>query len=285
MSESCGSDTSYVLKIDYREQHIIKQIQQKENVILCDYSIENLPIGDFIICKKKLVQENEIPIEENETLIQENQVAQSDVIDNIENPIGEDIIFIIERKTISDLCASITDARFREQKTRLFESVKDPYKIIYIIEGSKKTARLSKKIIDSALLNLVFKHHYHVLFTTDIHDTIDTIKLLYEKVKTNIIDLQYNKETKHNTKIEKISSGKLLKKSDSIQHNIFVHQLAIIPGVSIEMSKKIQMVYPTISELLNALRDDAFVLKDISITPKRKLGKKLSEKIYSSFFG
>ena len=178
------------------------------------------------------------------------------------------------------MCASITDARFREQKTRLLNSVKDPYKIIYIIEGSKKTARLSKKIMDSTLLNLMFKHHYHVICTTDINDTIDTVKLLYEKIKTKVIDNKL--ETNDNNKIEKISSKKLLKKSESIQTNIFIHQLAVIPGVSIDIAQKINMIYPNMTSLINALKEDASILKNIYVTDKRKLGKKLTDKIYTS---
>ena len=188
-----------------------------------------------------------------------------------------ELLYIIERKTISDLCSSITDARFREQKTRLLNSVKDPYKIIYIIEGSKKTARLSKKIMDSALLNLMFKHHYHVIFTIDINDTVDTVKLLYEKIKTNVIDTKLD----FNNKISPLPS-KLIKKSDSIQPNIFIHQLAVIPGVSIDIAQKISMIYPNMISLLNALKEDASILKDIHVTSKRKLGKKLSDKIYTS---
>ena len=290
---------SCVLKVDYREQHIIKQIQQQKEYDTLNYSIENLPIGDFIICKKKVQLDQEVQMDQEVQLDREVQMDQEVQLDqevqvdsgerdsikvnelNVEN---DELIFIIERKTISDLCASITDARFREQKTRLLNSVKDPYKIIYIIEGSKKIARLSKKIVDSALLNLVFKHHYHVLFTTDIQDTIDTIKLLYEKVNTNVIDYHLNNITNSNNTIEKISSGKLLKKSESIQNNVFIHQLAIIPGVSIEIAKKIQLLYPNMTSLLLVLEKDIYALKDIHLTPKRKLGKKLSEKIYTSFY-
>ena len=273
-----------LLKIDYREHAFIKNLSETHSNTI-NYAIENLPIGDFIIYSTHNMTQNvNVNKHENKHDTTQNMTQNENVNVNVNANATQnatqntmELLYIIERKTISDLCSSITDARFREQKTRLLNSVKDPYKIIYIIEGSKKTARLSKKIMDSALLNLMFKHHYHVIFTIDINDTVDTVKLLYEKIKTNVIDTKLD----FNNKISPLPS-KLIKKSDSIQPNIFIHQLAVIPGVSIDIAQKISMIYPNMISLLNALKEDASILKDIHVTSKRKLGKKLSDKIYTS---
>ena len=48
---------------------------------------------------------------------------------------NNNIIFIIERKTISDFKSSICDKRYREQKARLLNSGIANNRIMYIIEG------------------------------------------------------------------------------------------------------------------------------------------------------
>jgi ERCC4-type nuclease len=130
------------LEIDYREKSVIKLIEETNNFPF-KYNISNLIIGDFVIKQ------------------------------------NEDVLYILERKTIMDLSASITDGRFREQKQRLFESVNGCFdKIIYIIEGNrnlKKYGSIAKSTINSSIINLIFKHKYKVIHTIDEVDTIDNL--------------------------------------------------------------------------------------------------------------
>ena len=136
-----------MLQIDYREHSIIDLIK---NTDFIEYETVNLPIGDFII--KDDIQIN----------------------------------YIIERKSINDLCASITDGRFSDQKQRLLESMGDSSKIIFIIEGKKiqsKFSRIPIKTMNSAIINLIFKHNFKVIFTENADDTLENVLLLYNKVK------------------------------------------------------------------------------------------------------
>ena len=101
------------LLIDYREQDFIKKLSEFtfiENDVLktitinnkdIHFKITNLIVGDFII-KESLENDNSIKV-------------------------------VIERKSIQDLNSSIKDNRFREQKSRLLESIGDPLKICYLI--------------------------------------------------------------------------------------------------------------------------------------------------------
>lgn len=220
-----------LLEIDYREREIIERLQQKEQV----FNAMNLPIGDFVI----------------------------------RNQVGE-IYFIIERKSIKDLCASIIDSRFREQKNRLLASIDDPVKIIYILEGSKVTGtvgkgKLSKNIIDSAIMNLVLKHQYKVLFSDSLDDTVDQIMLLYKKVVSGDLTSQPKQ-------------AKLVKKSDAL--NVLVNQLCVIPGVSLTTANKLNERYSCMEELLLDLKEPEY-LSNIQLG-KRKLGKALSIKIFNA---
>lgn len=228
------------LEIDYRERDIIELFKSEKDIVT---NVNNLIIGDFIIKK------------------------------------DEDILFIIERKSIKDLCASILDGRYREQKNRLIESIQDSNKIIYIIEGKKEDFyNITKKTINSAILNLIFKHKYNVIFTESKQDTVDNIILLYKKIQNN--DLEINVVSKIN----------LVKKSDKINNNVFINMICIIPGVSEKTAIKIQEKYNTLIDLINAYNlingenDKKKMLSEILINTNRKLGKTLSEKIYNSIF-
>ena len=237
------------LEIDYRERDIIELF--KDTGI--NYKVCNLIIGDFII--------------KNE---------------------NQDILFVIERKSIKDLCSSILDGRLAEQRSRLIESIQDPKKIIYIIEGSKKdelihgkTLDTSKKSINSSILNLIFKHQYKVIFTEYKQDTVDNIILLYTKIK----------ELNLNIDVDNIQPIKIIKKSDKINDNIFINMLSVIPGISIKIAIKIHEKYNTFNDLMIAynliesIEIKKKMLSEIQVTQNRKIGKAVSERIYYSIYG
>ena len=73
-------------------------------------------------------------------LIQCCSLVNKDIsVDIIQLPLGDCIInnsLIIERKTLTDLAASIKDGRYREQSFRLQKSLEEGYKVLYLIEGN-----------------------------------------------------------------------------------------------------------------------------------------------------
>jgi len=246
-----------ILEIDYRENAILSllnpdvpikigetlySIKNEERI---KYKICNLPIGDFIF-KKVIMDKNTEPISE--------------------------IVLIIERKTFTDLCSSINDNRFREQKDRLLESIQDPSKIVYILEGNKnvpKVYNISKTTINSAIQNLIFKHCYKVITTQDTLDTIDNLILLYKKIESRELvgTIKYNLTKKVSNK------------------DTFINQLNTISGVSIQVAKKIKEKYNNMNELISSYNEyNLHMLSEIMITEKRKIGKNLSEKIYNALF-
>jgi crossover junction endonuclease MUS81 len=238
-------NSSIILEIDYREKAIIKHFEDYKPDI--QYKITNLVIGDF------LLRDND----------------------------NDSIYYIIERKTIMDLAASITDGRFREQKQRLLDSIGVPDKIVYILEGNKnqkKFGSISKSVIESSILNLVFKHKYKVINTSNDITTYEILINLYKKV--------------HMKEFDKLpdTNIKMIKKGDTITNNILLHMLSVIPGVSMNIAKKITTVYTTLPELikeyekLKECKEKETLLSNIQINDKRKLGVALSKKIYNSLY-
>lgn len=249
----------YVL-IDYREKSFINTLQTyygneiiNENMFECNinntivkFKVSNLSIGDFIF--KETLDDDQISL-------------------------------IIERKTIKDLCASITDGRFRQQKDRLLQSIGDSDKITFVLEGNKggvKKGTLSDTIIDSSILNLLYKHKFKVIFTENEGDTFNNIILLYKKLLNN----DFNISTKP------AQPTKLLCKSDKIKENFIASQLSIIPGLSYSTAIIISKHYNTMKHLIDSYNnlDDITqkykMLETIQINEKRKLGSAMSKKIY-----
>ena len=256
-----------MIEIDYRESKIIELIKQGD---FSDYNTINLPIGDFIIKSKNIIHTEDIN-NDTEDINNDTEDINNDINNDI-NINTKDIEYIIERKSISDLSASISDGRFRCQKQRLMKSNLDPSKIIYIIEGKyTKSCRIPKSTIDSAILNLIFKHNFRVIFTETPEHTLSHILLLYKKIQNK--ELLPEKNSIPNINI------KLIKKSD-LHMNTFVNMLSVIPGVSMNIANKINEKYKNLSELIEELKNNPDSLNSIQITDKRKLGNALSKKIY-----
>jgi crossover junction endonuclease MUS81 len=275
-----------ILLIDYREKAFIDEITKNKEIsehdnnqnIFClnidkdielYYKITNLDIGDFIICDYKNESNGN------------NENNESKTIDI--KYIYENLILLIERKTFNDLSSSIIDGRFREQKTRIEKTINDNDKIMYIIEGIRKTNTnygIKSNILEGAILNLIFNHKFKVLNTNNINDTCDTILTIYKKFKKQEYS---NKDTNNNCNFSN------LKKSERILNNVFKLQLSIIPGVSNNIAQKICDKYNCMIDLINAYnsqqqneQNKEKLLADIQITDKRKLGKALSKKIYNA---
>lgn len=280
------------LLIDYREQDFINKLSEFciiENEIVkaikindeeISIKITNLPIADFIITK--------------------------DIHDNTT------IKLAVERKSINDLYSSILDGRFREQKSRLLDSLGDSNKICYLIEGSSSKLITTKKIniIRGSIVNLIFKHQYRVITTQNKLDTFDHILLLYKKHKNG--EFQNTNQPSESTldTLQQMSNPsvrqgtvKLIRKCENLENSKLLNQLCLIPGISPPVANTIILwlqnkgkddanvvSIKTIIDLYNKNHcdlDSELLFAEIIISSNgkrvRKVGKALSKKIYQYF--
>ena len=275
-----------ILEIDYRENGIINDLKKMEQACNYNYTINNLPIGDFII-KEQTEQVKEQVKEQTEQVKEQTEQVKEQTEQTEQAEQKEPVTFIhyiFERKSLSDLSSSIVDGRFREQKQRLLESIDSSDRIVYIIEtGSHDVGvhGVSRTIIDSAILNLIFKHKYKVIFTKDKADTLSHILLLYNKIRNNEFEIDINGSKNNFT---------MIKKKDALNKNIFINMLCTIPGVSLLIANKIKEHYTTLADLfqeynkLSDINDKHKLVSTIKISDKRKLGLALSKKIYMSLY-
>ena len=121
-----------IIEIDNREPTIIKEyfsksINSSNNLVTT--RLKNLEQGDFIIR------------------------------DNDEN-----ILLIIERKTISDLLSSVKDSRYTEQSERYSQLDIPSNKIIYLIEGDYENFNkdsIEFKTIYSCIFSLSYNKRFY----------------------------------------------------------------------------------------------------------------------------
>ena len=208
-------------------------------------------------------------LETNNDIFEKKNLEIGD-IQYIEN---DKLIYIIERKTINDLGASIKDGRYKEQKMRLLSNNNN--NIYYILEGNiNNCTTLNRKALLGSIINMLFRDNIRIIFSENINDTYNIILQIQNKYNTGKFKKIENNADNYT------SSIKINKKENMNKNLCNIIQLATIPGVSKNISKIILDKYETISNLIEEFKNnDKLLLADINLG-KRKLGKILSEKIY-----
>ena len=142
------------IKIDIREKKLIpllKALNRDYNYNL-EIIEERLDLGDIIVCDK----------------------------DNNE-------LLIIERKTLSDLAASIRDGRYMEQSFRLNKEEIHNHNIIYLIEGDMynykdKYTKIKSNTLFVTMGCINYYKGFSVIRTKDILETAEYIIRFVEKM-------------------------------------------------------------------------------------------------------
>ena len=211
-----------------------------------------------------------IKILENNNIKFEKKNLEIGDIQFIEN---DKLIYIIERKTVNDLGASIKDGRYKEQKMRLLANNTD--NIYYIIEGNIDDCNtLNRKALLGSVINMIFRDNIKIINSNDINDTYNIIL----QIQTKYNDGKFKQV--ENNKDNYISSIKINKKENMNKELCNIIQLATIPGVSKNISKIIIEKYGNICNLIEEFKkNDDLMLSEINLG-KRKLGKSLSKKMY-----
>ena len=155
-----------IIKVDTREAALLQQINYQVTVIPVFKSIkvvsETLPIGDIII-----------------------------------NDESEDKI-IIERKSVSDLLASIKDGRYEEQSYRLNGLNHHNHNIVYLIEGDvnkvnrfKPDNQLEKLTLYSAMFSLNYYKGFSVFRSFSLDETANIICNMAYKIGKDLSKKPY----------------------------------------------------------------------------------------------
>ena len=222
---------------------------------------------------------------------------------------NDNLLLLIERKTMNDLIASVNDGRYREQKKRLLETGIPSSKIMYILEGSLNDIPGHLKTLYGMIINTLFRDKITVLKFEDTDETTFFLKRIIKKLEDKdpalvALSLLSSKSSDENkieqdggdgvdNNLEYLSTIKMKKKDNLTTANCSILQLAQIPGMSIQNANIILDKYKSIANLIKSYFEidetkRIKMLMDLEIPisngKKRKLGPVLSERIYNYLF-
>ena len=268
-----------IIKIDVRESELLKKCETNLGMFsnFKDLKVvpEQLPLGDIII---------------------------SD---------GEKDLVIIERKSISDLAASIKDGRYEEQSYRLKNLWHHNHNIIYLIEGDLNRfnsfkERIDKQTIYSAMVSINYYKGFSVWRSFSIDESALIVcnmayklskdkskqpfysnSLITDNTNTNINTNTNTLETKEDlppTVSEKdyCTVVKKVKKDNITTENIGEIMLCQIPGISSTSALAILAQFKTLPNLIKSIEIDENCLNTISTTDANGKSRKISKTAIAS---
>tara|TARA_B110000285_G_scaffold144900_1_gene161859 strand:+ start:310 stop:1155 length:846 start_codon:yes stop_codon:yes gene_type:complete len=267
-----------LIRIDIREQDLIQKIENlvkaNDSFSKLEIKTEVLPIGDIIITD------------------------------------GEEDKLIIERKSITDLVASIKDGRYEEQSYRLNGINHHNHNIIYIIEGDVNRVKCfkfnnssQKQTIYSAMFSLNYYKGFSVLKTISLDETAEMICNMAYKMNKEVgkqpyhqtltatnddnvettIDCSGNIFTKDVVRVLEQSEKdyvcvvKKVKKENITPDNIGEIMLCQIPGVSSVTALAIMEKYKSLPILIKELDENGDCLNDIKTTTVKGQPRKINK--------
>ena len=203
---------------------------------------------------------------------------------------------IIERKSVSDLLASVKDGRYAEQSYRLGNCFPNRHNIVYLIEGPVRDH--DKKMVFACMASLNYFKGFSVTRTMSLAETAQYIEITADKIarelaKGTVIvttsvpivstvpsatENPSNVEVQTATTQDYCSVVKVAKKANITRDNIGQLMLMQIPGISSTISGEIMRPFATFAAFLDHLRAEPAYLDNIvleSSGKKRKLGSNI----------
>jgi ERCC4-type nuclease len=197
---------------------------------------------------------------------------------------------VLERKTASDMGASQTDGRYREQRARLLSLRGTGVKIGYIIEAPTWSSTLSRTWclgkfnevhLQTTIARLQLRYDIPVFHATSMNETVFWIRRFVQALQTD--ENVYNNGMAKN--IEEAAQVytqaiHVKKAANTSKETIFHSMMLTIPGIGQQVVKAIGTeVNFNISELLTKSVDE---LAKIQVG-KRKVGNLIATRIYEIF--
>ena len=168
--------------------------------------------------------------------------------------------YLVERKTWSDLEASIKDGRYHEQSFRLETAQSNGFKIYYMLEGSllTYTGSLHPDALLSAMINMT-KKGFFVLQTASVEDTARYLLRMVFLSQTEKPAITYEESS-------------VIKKKNShvTRDNISLYMLTQIPAVSVPTASILMQKYGHVKGLILAMEKNPREIEDFTYEKETK---------------
>jgi ERCC4-type nuclease len=232
--------------VDSREQHLLKKCVDN-NFDVCQ---KQLDIGDILI-----TDENDM------------------------------VYCIIERKTRSDMIASIKDGRYKEQHARLTSNFQ-PKNILYLLEGYSSFSELSNKSVESAIIHSLFRDEIKFMFSRNIDDTLYVIQAIVKRVENHPeyfikpISIEGGCSEIENPTENGYFVLKTIKKSsnDSIL-SVHMNMFCQIPGVSQKTASALCEKYDSVHGMITQLKELGDNEKELALNTIKVNARKMNKTI------
>ena len=192
---------------------------------------------------------------------------------------------IIERKSVSDLIASIKDGRYAEQSYRLSGIEHHNHNIIYLIEGNLRNLSKEKQMVYSSIFSVNYYKGFSVYRSDNVNETAYIIlnmalKLTKEKDKksyynTDKLNIETVENTEQATKYCEVIKKE--KKANITPENFGEILLCQIPSVSSVTSIAIMSKYKTLINLIDSIKEDSKCLDNITYLTSKNQTRKISK--------
>lgn len=169
-------------------------------------------------------------------------------------------LLLIERKTVQDLCASIKDGRYREQKIRIL-TYKTVLRSMYLIEGIKNYELTSEKIenisTSAVLMSMTNSIVRDQLGIFHVGSTEDSATIIYSLAKSlgmfgkDLIAQTIGGEVRE---LKYTDTIRTVKKANITNRIAFIEMLCVVPGISKKRAEPLAIKYGNMNNLLEAIK-------------------------------
>lgn len=193
---------------------------------------------------------------------------------------GDTPVFIIERKTLSDMVSSLHDGRYHEQKCRLHGV---GCKAGYIIENYTGWGGLPSDAVRTMLVNLQVVDNFAVFTSANARETARIVRHVYDRMCEHPDKYVAREVTQYVANVRSKKSDNLTPASTAVL------QLCNIQRVSARVAECILAAFSArcMGDLVRAAGTRlGFVDRVAALKPgNKRLGAKLAEEVYDAIFG
>ena len=197
---------------------------------------------------------------------------------------GKNLV-IYERKTISDLIASIKDGRYTEQSFRMNGLELHNHNIVYLIEGNVTKTSKEKQTIFSAMFSVLFYKGFSVMRSTSLDESAYILlnafyKIQKEKGKSAYYTNKIQGAICEGEEEKSYSSVIKTKKNANITPDNFGEiVLCQIPSVNSVSAVAIMKKFGTLNNLISSIKENDNCLDGISYETDKKQTRKISKTV------
>lgn len=196
------------------------------------------------------IKSRELDVYTNKISIVTQQLDIGDAMIHI-----NDKTWVFERKTVSDLIASIKDGRYKEQKNRLLSTCEN---ITYVIEGDDITSSKNERnrtLLSSIYMYTLYRDNIKLVFTRNVEETSTFLLTLCTKIIDKPEKFFEELQKKCNEQRSYVDCIKMKKISNITPNICYMMQLSQIPTISTTIAKYIYNIYPNMKSFINAIQN------------------------------